>query len=1087
MNLSMISPLVVGRDEEIARLEDALLDAARGDGRFVVVLGEAGIGKSRLTSEAETRAGRLGFTVMHGACSEAELALPYLPLIEAIGNYIAMHDTTRLLEQLGGVRTELARLFPQLGDGEALRQDGDAAQAKLRLFESIVSLLAVPATETGLLLVVEDIHWADASTRELLDYLTRRLLGLRAMVLVTYRSDELHRKHPLVPTIQSWRRTGVAEVIELREMSESDMARMMTSILDTTDIAPELRENMHRRSEGNPFVLEEMLREAIDRGDIYRTTSRWEYKDLENVRLPDQIKDTILLRLSRLDETDVLVLQTAAILGYTFDYSALKAVANTNEPEVQSAIAAGIGNQLVVEAGVPGRYRFRHALTQEAIYDDVVLPRRQDIHSRAADALTADPNSNPVDRAVHLLGAARFKEAVPVCLEAAENAERAHAYGEAVTLYERALPHCSNDLERAQVLCRMGRALAIDGRAATAETCLREGIALFERLDEPLLAARFRLILGRAVWELSLPALAAEEYDKALKALESGGPSSDLALAYMRVSGLHLFQLEIEPALEAARKSVTTAEAAGDEITRIWALGFLALALMDNGNIDEGLSAIQQSYDDAMANGVPHIAHNAAFNDLWNRVHCMIPGAEDAFERLKRASEWGDWGRSSVLMCSMYLMRMRGEIEQWVETGRHSVDRFERLQNDKFNWRANLLLAESLLEHGDVDAARRVLPEIDTRVEVQDIVYDSPARIRIYIATGESKLLELAALSILEAGPRLSTYRPTLALGVEAFVHLGDLDRAEEVLEVAERHPFVAAEAALRQVHGRLALARGDAAAATEALGRAAEGYLQSGYVLDELRTHVLAASALSATGDRNGAQATLLAAAERAAAIGARRVLEEVFGVGRTEGLSLDVTAPAEASGGEVATGERLVTVLFADVRGYTELSSRRSPNEMVEMVTSLQRWATREVDRQLGIVDKFAGDAVMATFNISGNQVDHCRHALEAAIALRDKAGIAGIPLGTGIAVGPAVVGRLARDANLSVIGETTNLAARLQSASGAGEIVLSEEAHRRVRDWLLSRDISVEEDVVSVKGFGDPVRIFRIPGRPDAQAPL
>jgi adenylate cyclase len=170
-------------------------------------------------------------------------------------------------------------------------------------------------------------------------------------------------------------------------------------------------------------------------------------------------------------------------------------------------------------------------------------------------------------------------------------------------------------------------------------------------------------------------------------------------------------------------------------------------------------------------------------------------------------------------------------------------------------------------------------------------------------------------------------------------------------------------------------------------------------------------------------------------------------------------------------------VTVLFADVRGYTEMTAQHTPGDMVEMVASLQRWATREVERHFGVVDKFAGDAVMATFNVSGDRVDHCRHALEAAIALRDKAAFAGIPLGLGIAVGPAVVGRLARNANLSVIDETTNLAARLQQTAGAGEIVLGDEAFRRVREWLEQRSIVAEEHKVSLKGIADPVRVFRI----------
>ncbi|HZA40128.1 MAG TPA: AAA family ATPase [Actinomycetota bacterium] len=1077
MSQAVVCPVVVGRDEELSRLEDALLDAARRDSRFVVVVGEAGIGKSRIAAETETRAERLGFTVMRGACSEAELALPYLPLIEALGNYIASQDTQTLARRLGGARIELARLFPQLAIGEAPPPGGDPGQAKLRLFESVVAMVSLAAADAGLLLVVEDIHWADASTRELLDYLSRRLRGLRAMVLMTYRSDELHRKHPLVPTIQSWRRSGLAEVIELKEMSELDVAEMMSCILDTAEITVDFRDNMHQRSEGNPFVLEELLKHAIDRGEIVRTASQWRHEALDQVPLPDSVKDTILFRIERFGDTEARVLQAAAVLGYVFSYSTLTAVANTPESEVQAAIASAMQNQLVIEAGRPGRYRFRHALTQEAIYEDTVLPRRQEIHSRAADILAEDPTTNPIELALHFLGAARFKEAVPACLDAAANAEHTHAHSEAVKLYERALPHVSNDRDRAEVLCRMGSSLNIDGRPSTAAQCLEEGIALLEEIGDLQAAARYHLVLGRARWELSRPDQAAEQYDQALQELERQGPSSDLALAYMRIAGLHLFQLEIEPSLDAARKAVTTAEAVGDDVNRIWALGFLALALLDSGDVEAGLATIERSHREAMEHGVPHIAINAAYNDLWNRVHCMIPGAKAAFERLEQSSDWSEWGRAAVLLTNMYLMRIHGRIETWVDVGTRSVERFERLSNDKYIWRSSLLLAEGLLEGGDVEGALRYLPDISTRVELQDVLYDSSARIRTYIAAGETERLRVAALSILDAAPKFWTYRPTLALGVEAFVHVGDIDNARKLVEVARSKPYPAGDAALEQAEGRVFLAIGDSESAVDSLARAVEGYREAGYVLDELRTLILLAAAQSENGDRDLAGQTLREATEHARELGALQIVHEALDTARGHDIRVDLATRTSLDDAEIATGERLVTVLFADVRGYTELTSQRTPDEMVEMVASLQRWATREVERHSGLIDKFAGDAVMATFNVSGETVDHCRQALEAAIALRDKAALTGIPLGIGLAVGPAIVGRLVPNSNLSVIGETTNLAARLQHAAAAGEIVLSEEAYRRVRDWLASRSIVVQELELSLKGFPEPVRVFRI----------
>jgi adenylate cyclase len=176
-------------------------------------------------------------------------------------------------------------------------------------------------------------------------------------------------------------------------------------------------------------------------------------------------------------------------------------------------------------------------------------------------------------------------------------------------------------------------------------------------------------------------------------------------------------------------------------------------------------------------------------------------------------------------------------------------------------------------------------------------------------------------------------------------------------------------------------------------------------------------------------------------------------------------------------ATGERMVSVLFADVRGYSELTGRSAPAEMAERIASLQRWASQEVARRRGTIDKFAGDAVMATFNISGQSTDHTLQALQAAIAIIDKASLIDLPVGAGVAVGPAVVGRLAESANLSVLGEVTNLAARLQAQSAAGEVTLTEEAHRRVQEWLRDRGTAVERVELRLKGFTEPVVAYRV----------
>src|SRR5919202_3196249 len=171
-----LCPVLIGRQQELSLLEDALLEAHRGSGRFFVLAGEAGMGKTRLAEELQQRARRSGTVVMCGTCSEAELSLPYLPFLEAIGNFLAGADVERIKLRLGPASCrQLGLLLPQLELQTTLIDPGDPAQAKMRLFEALLALLRIASERTGLLLVLEDLHWADSSTRELLEYMARRV------------------------------------------------------------------------------------------------------------------------------------------------------------------------------------------------------------------------------------------------------------------------------------------------------------------------------------------------------------------------------------------------------------------------------------------------------------------------------------------------------------------------------------------------------------------------------------------------------------------------------------------------------------------------------------------------------------------------------------------------------------------------------------------------------------------------------------------------------------------------------------------------------------------------------------------------
>jgi len=465
-----LCPVLIGREKELSQLEDALLAANRGEGQVVVLAGDAGMGKTRLATELQARARRLGMQALWGSCSEAELALPYLPFLEAIGNHLAVADIEDLRTRLGLVRRELAHLFPQL-EPEGVAPDVDSTQGRMRLYEAVLALLSLTARERGLLLLIEDLHWADASTRELLDYLTRRLRNTRILVLTTYRSDEMHRKHPLLPLVQGWKRGSSATIVQLEPLTPARVAEMVIAIFDLQDgVAEDTREFLHERTEGNPFVLEEMLKASLDRGDIFRGEEGWTRKALDDFRLPDSVRETILLRLDRLSTEEVEVLRAAAVLGGRFTYESLLALSGRSQAEVRAAVETSVMQQLLVDDPRPprGGYRFRHALTREAIYDDIISPVRKGLHGRAADIL-AESGASSLEISEHLFAADRAAEAVPLCLQAAKHAEAEYANADAAALYERVLPHVGDDERlRTDVICQLGNAYWAAGRSTQA-------------------------------------------------------------------------------------------------------------------------------------------------------------------------------------------------------------------------------------------------------------------------------------------------------------------------------------------------------------------------------------------------------------------------------------------------------------------------------------------------------------------------------------------------------------------------------------------------------------------------------------------
>ena len=1063
---------LVGRESEISLLEDALLATLRGDGGVVIVGGEAGMGKTRLVADLVTRARRRGCVVVSGVCSEAELSLPYLPFLEAIGNHLAREDVVTLRERLGSATDDLAQLFPQMGRPQP--PGSDAQQAKLRLFESILLLLRDAARSSALLVVLEDLHWADPATRELLDYATRRLRSTNVLILATYRTDEMHRKHALLPTIEGWRRSGQVQMVELKALRPEGVADIVCTIFEESGISDEFRDFLYERSEGNPFVVEEMLRDALDRGDIFHTAQGWDRKAVNEIRIPRTVKDTILHRLERLSRDEIAVLSAAAVIGRSFDLATLAEVTGVDQTAVLSAIETGVTYQLLEEdRSNYGRYQFRHALTREAVYEDMVVPRRQQLHARVAEVLSMRPDRAAVDLAHHLLLAGKFDEAVVMCVAAAEDAVRGRAYRDAAALLERAAPHVKDPAARGRILCGAGNAYWNNGESTAAKRLLEQGTADLESAGLALEAAASRVVLGRCYWEVQRSDLAREQFERARDVLEAAGPSEALAVAYIRLSGLAAFAGTGDRGLADAKRASEIARTAGSSMALAWSWNFMALAEVATGQIDEGFRHLEDSYWAAREGGHVFQAGNAVYNALWIAVHLGRGHIAQMWaDRLEGARGAADptptYGRATVAL-------HKGRVLESLDLTKEAIQIARESGHDKMVWRVDVLLAHALAENLQAEQAAAALPSISSRVEGQDAVYDAAARVRTHLAGGD---LTQALADAKSVPPN----QADLGSPADAVAEAAATDPTWLRSFLAELPAHAGADATPRtaSAHGRLALYEGRFDEALQHLRRSEATFRDEGFLLDAWHVGRALAEAEAGSGETESARHRLHSIVTDADAAGAR--LAAKLARDTATKLGFEVAPPREAASvpsvtDRVSTGERMVSVLFADVRGFTEMSGRIPPADMLERIGSLQRWASQEVARHHGSIDKFAGDAIMATFNISGERVDHTLEALKAAIAIIDKAALAGLPVGAGIAVGPAVVGRLVDSANVSVLGEVTNLAARLQAQSPAGEVTLSEEALRRVSSWLEEKRLEPERLELELKGFSSPVVAYRV----------
>jgi DNA-binding CsgD family transcriptional regulator len=439
---SLLSLALVGRDSVLSDLEAAIKSAGQGTGQCVLIAGEAGVGKSRLIAEIRRHATAGDFRLLIGQCFEPDLSFPFAPLIDALRSFLAAHPADETRNLLGPLAAELVKLLPEL----ALTTPGlqptpalDPESEKRRMFEALAQFITGLAG-SPLMVVVEDIHWADETSLEFLHYFARRFSSKPILLLLTYRHEVTIP--PLTQFLTQLKRGRLAQEIRLTTLSRQQTDVMLQKIFGLKrPVRAAFLNAIFKLTGGNPFFIEEVLNTLADAGDIFFQHGRWNRKPLEELHTPPTVLAAVQERTVGLSETARRILTLAAVAGRRFDLRLLSALTGHSDASLQTVVKELIATQLVVEDSADS-FAFRHALTRQAIYSGLLVGERRRLHKTIATTLeTLYPNAgySSANLAYHYYQAEAWEKAIDYAQHAGEEALRQQAPYAALEQFNRAI------------------------------------------------------------------------------------------------------------------------------------------------------------------------------------------------------------------------------------------------------------------------------------------------------------------------------------------------------------------------------------------------------------------------------------------------------------------------------------------------------------------------------------------------------------------------------------------------------------------------------------------------------------------------
>jgi DNA-binding CsgD family transcriptional regulator len=599
------SPEFIGRRRELSALTDAIVRGTGGDAVVALVGGDAGIGKSRLVAEVADLARRDGSLVLEGGCVSlgSGEGLPFAPIVEALRRLPELIAAGNVpgLDDIDALRTpetaDLGRLLPELGSTGIADPDvfDRPTWVQGRIFEALLGLLRTLGERVPVVLVVEDLHWSDSSTRDLLSFLARNARTERLTVIGTYRTDELNRRHPLRPWLSEMERVPRVLRIGIERFGRAELDAQMEAILGHRP-SVELLDAVERRAEGNPFFVEELLAsDAVQPGD----------------GLPPTLRDVLMARVTALSEDAQRILGVAAVAGRTVESGLLAEVAGSDETAIEDGLREALAAQILAidPQGHPDAYRFRHALLAEVVYDDLLPSERRRLHAAYAKALAERPVASGAEGASqlaalahHATAAHELVRALRAWVGAARAASATHAFHEAGQAYERAIDLWDavpaddrpDDTDLAALYHDGALAAMVSGRH---ERAIHLARAALDRLDpadqlERWAAASERL--ARAMWVSGAMDEGLARLEAAAERLRSIEGSSIRARILASLAGAHMLRGDHPQAIESATTAIEEARAIGVPSSEAHALNTLGTSIALTGRCADGLPFLRE-------------------------------------------------------------------------------------------------------------------------------------------------------------------------------------------------------------------------------------------------------------------------------------------------------------------------------------------------------------------------------------------------------------------------------------------------------------------------------------------------------------